>query len=101
MAVIFVRKAQALPGKEAEAIKFAAEIAKMVTDIVGVDVMVGQQLGGPIGQVGWRATYADMATFEKAMGQILANDSYRQHIAKHVPLIFTPGSGRDELWRTL
>jgi hypothetical protein len=30
MAVIFVRKAQALPGKEAEAIKFGTEIAKMV-----------------------------------------------------------------------
>jgi hypothetical protein len=51
MAVISVRKAQALPGKEAEAIKFGTEIAKMV--------------------------------------------------AEHVPSIFMPGSGRDELWRTL
>ena len=100
MAVVFVRKAQALPGKEAEAIKFGTEIAKMVADIVGVEVMVGQQVGGPIGQVGWRATYADMAAFEKAMGKILANEPYRQHIAKHVPSIFMPGSGRDELWRT-
>ena len=51
MPVVFVRKAQALPGKEAEAIKFGAEIAKMVADIVGVEVMVGQQVGGPIGQI--------------------------------------------------
>lgn len=101
MPVVFVRKAQALPGKETEAIKFGAEIAKMVANIVGVEVMVGQQVGGPIGQIGWRATYADMAAFEKAMGKILANEPYRQHIAKHVPSIFMPGSGRDELWRTL
>ena len=33
MAVVFVRKGQALPGKEAEAIKFGAEIAKMVSDL--------------------------------------------------------------------
>ena len=87
MPVVFVRKAQALPGKEAEAIKFGAEIAKMVADIVEVEVMVGQQVGGPIGQIGWRATYADMAAFEKAMGKIIANEPYRQHIAKHVPSI--------------
>jgi hypothetical protein len=101
MAVIFVRKAQALPGKEVEAIKFGTEIAKMVADIVGVEVIVGQQIGGPIGQIGWRATYADMAVFEKAMSKINANEPYRQHIAKHLPSIFMPGSGRDELWRTL
>jgi hypothetical protein len=101
MAVVFVRKAQALPGKEAEAIRFGAEIAKMVADIVGVEVIVGQQVGGPIGQIGWQATYADMATFEKAMSKLLANEPYRQHIAKHAPAIFMPGSGRDEVWRTL
>jgi hypothetical protein len=97
----FGRAKCALPGEEAEAIKFGTEVAKMVADIVGVEVMVGQQVGGPIGQVGWRATYADMAAFEKAMSKINANEPYRQHIAKHVPSIFMPGSGRDELWRTL
>ena len=48
-----------------------------------------------------RARYADMAAFEKAMGKILGNETCRQHIAKHVPSIFMPGSGRDKLWRTL
>jgi hypothetical protein len=61
MAVVFIRKAQALPGKEAEPIKFGAEIGKLVADIVGVEVMVGQQVVGPIGKIAWRATYADMA----------------------------------------
>jgi hypothetical protein len=55
MSVIFVRKAQALPGKEFEAVKWGMEIAKLSSEIMGVEVMFGQQVGGPIGGLGWRA----------------------------------------------
>jgi hypothetical protein len=46
MSVIFVRKAQALPGKEFEAVKWGMEIAKLSSEIMGVEVMFGQQVGG-------------------------------------------------------
>ena len=101
MSVIFVRKAQALPGKEFEAIKFGLGIAKQVSEIVGVEAMFGQQVGGPIGEVGWRAVYPDMGAFQTAMGKILANEKYMKSVAEHVPGLFIPGSGRDELWNVL
>ena len=63
--------------------------------------MFGQQVGGPIGEVGWRAVYPDMGAFQTAMGKILANEKYMKSVAEHVPGLFIPGSGRDELWNVL
>jgi len=67
MSVIFVRKVQALPGKEFEAVKWGLEIAKLSAEVMGVEVMFGQQVGGPIGHVAWRATHANMGALEAAM----------------------------------
>jgi hypothetical protein len=101
MSVIFVRKAQALPGKEFEAVKWGLEIAKLSSEIMGVEVMVGQQVGGPIGLVGWRATHANMGAFEAAMNKLLTNEKFAKNVAEHVPHLFVPGSGRDEIWNVL
>jgi len=101
MSVIFVRKAQALPGKEFEAVKWGLVIAKLSAEIMGVEVMFGQQVGGPIGQVGWRATYANMGVLEAAMNKLLTNEKFAKNVAKHVPDLFVPGSGRDEIWTVL
>src|SRR6516162_9969983 len=101
MSVIFVRKAQALPGKEFEAVKWGLVFAKLSAEIMGVEVMFGQQVGGPIGQVGWRATYANMGVLEAAMNKLLTNEKFAKNVAKHVPDLFVPGSGRDEIWTVL
>jgi hypothetical protein len=101
MSVIFVRKAQALPGKEFEAVKWGLVIAKLSAEIMGVEVMFGQRVGGPIGQVGWRATYANMGVLEAAMNKLLTNEKFAKNVAKHVPHLFVPGSGRDEIWTVL
>ena len=100
MSAIFVRKAQALPGKEFEAVR-GLVIAKLSAEIMGVEVMFGQQVGGPIGQVGWRATYANMGVLEAAMNKLLTNEKFAKNVAKHVPDLFVPGSGRDEIWTVL
>jgi hypothetical protein len=83
MSVIFVRKAQALPGKEFEAVKF------------------GQQVGGPIGELGWRVTHANMGAFEAAMNKLITNEKFAKNVAEHVPHLFVPGGGRDEIWNVL
>jgi hypothetical protein len=90
-----------MPGKEVEAIKFGTEIAKMVADIVGVEVMFGQQVGGPIGQVGWRATYADMAAFEKAMTKSSPTNSRCRSIKIRPPPTRAFGQRVTGLQRTL
>jgi len=99
--IVCVRKAQALPGKEFEAVKWGLVIAKLSAEIMGVEVMFGQQVGGPIGQVGWRATYANMSVLEAAMNKLLTNEKFAKNVAKHVPDLFVPGSGRDEIWTVL
>jgi hypothetical protein len=101
MSVIFVRKAQALPGKEFEAVKWGLEIAKLSTEIMGVEVMFGRQIGGPIGHVGWRATHANMGALETAMSKLLTNEKFAKSVAERVPHLFVPGSGCDEIWTVL
>jgi len=101
VSVIFVRKAQALPGKDFEAVKWGMEIAKLSSKIMGVEVMFGQQVGGPIGEFGWRATHANMGALEAAMNKLLTNEEFAKSVAEHVPRLFTPGSGRDEIWNVL
>jgi len=101
MSVIFVRKAQALPGKEFEAVTWGMEIAKLSSKIMGVEVMFGQQVGGPIGELGWRATHANMGALETAMNKLLTNEQFAKNVAEHVPHLFVPGSGRDEIWNVL
>jgi hypothetical protein len=67
MSVIFVRKAQALPGKEFEAVKWGVEIAKLSSELRDHRRRshVRQQVGGPIG--GWRATHVNMGALEAAI----------------------------------
>ena len=101
MSVIFVRKAQALPGKEFEAVKWGMEVAKQTSKIMGVEVAFGQQVGGPIGQLGWRATHANMGALEAAMSKLLTNEQFARNVAEHAPHLFVPGSGRDEIWNVL
>ena len=101
MPVIFVRKAQALPGQEFAAVKWGMEIAKMASNVIGLDVMFGQQVGGPIGQIGWRVTFADMAAYEAAMMKANSDEAYLKSIADNAGKLFRPDSGHDELWHTL
>jgi hypothetical protein len=101
MSAIFVRKAQALPGKEFEAVKWGLEIAKLSAEIMGVEVIFGQQVGGPIGQVGWRAIHANMGALEAAMNKLLTNEKFAKTVAERVPHLFVPGTGRDEIWTVL
>jgi hypothetical protein len=77
------------------------EIAKLSSEIMGAEVMFGQQVGGPIGELGWRVTHANMGALEVAMNKLLTNEKFAKTVAEHVPHLFVPGSGRDEIWNVL
>jgi hypothetical protein len=98
MSIIFVRKGQALPGKEFEAIKWAFEIAKLTTEISGIEVTVVQQIGGPVGQIGWRSIHDSLATFETARNKVLSNERFIKSVAEYAARLFIPGTGHDEVW---
>jgi hypothetical protein len=101
MSVIFVRKAVALPGKEFAAIEWGLGTAKLVSDIVGAEVAFGQQIGGPIGHLGFRVTYPDLATLEAAWPKVMGNKEYQKRVNDNVQHLYVAGSGHDEVWRVL
>jgi hypothetical protein len=97
--ITFVRTATIAPGKLAEAMGFAHEIAKLVEKITGLKVGVAVPVGGNPFRIAWVAAEPDLAAVESNTGKLLGNPEYMKLVESGASL-FLPGSIHDELWRS-
>jgi hypothetical protein len=96
--ITFVRTATIAPGKFAEAMGYAHQIAKVVEKITGHKVGVSIPIGGNPFRVAWVLALPDLASVESSMGKLLGDAEYVQPEAAGASL-FLPGSAHDEMWR--
>jgi hypothetical protein len=95
--MIFVRAATIAPGRFAEAMSFAREIASYVKSKAGVDVKVFSQLGGIVGRIAWQAEFKSLAAYDQFLGQFEPDPGFQEMIKRAAPL-FIGGETRDSLW---
>ena len=98
--ITFVRRLTAVPGKPAEAVAFAVEIAQAASNIIGKEVKVLLPIGGNFSEIAWVAQYENLAELEEANAKVLQDEGYLRLAGKAAGL-FVDGSGYDRIWRDL
>jgi hypothetical protein len=98
--ITYVRSANIAPGKTAEALTFAHEIANFVEKITGVKVGVSMPIGGNPFRIAWVAAEPDLASVEATWGKLMANADYMR-MSEGSAACFLPGSAHDEIWRSV
>ena len=98
--ITFVRTAAIAPGKVAEAIGFAHQIAKLVEKITGLKVGVSMPVAGNPFRIAWVAAEPDLASVEANTNKLLSDPEYMK-LAESGASYFLPGSAHDEMWRHL
>jgi hypothetical protein len=94
------RVAQSMPGKQAEAIAFAKEIATYLKSKHGVEMQLKMQIAGPVGRISWIADFKNLADYETTLNKILADEGYHKLTSK-AHGILNPGHSHDTLWRSI
>ena len=69
MAIRFQRTALVAGVKGQEAMAFAADVSKYVTETLGLPTTWGLQVGGTFATLHWFSEYADMAELESCSAQ--------------------------------
>lgn len=98
--ITFVRTATIAPGKVAEALAFAHQIAKLVEKISGLKVGVSMPVSGNPFRIAWVAAEPDLASVEANMNKLLSNPEYMK-LSESGSSLFLPGSAHDEMWRSV
>ncbi len=94
----FTRTSAIAPGKLADAIGFAREIAEFLEKNYDRKLQVAVPVGGNPHRVSWRGTYRSLAEMEEFQGKTLRDPQYLAILAKSGSL-FIAGSVVDEIWR--
>jgi hypothetical protein len=98
--ITLARIAQGVPGKLAEFIALAKEIAALLKSKHGVEAKVILQHGGPVGRICRLTEYKDFAAYEEALSNVLSDPEYHKLLTK-LPGLVIPGSATDSLWRSV
>ena len=77
MAIRFQRTALVAGVKGQEAMAFAADVSKYVTETLGLPTTWGLQVGGTFATLHWFSEYADMAELEAALLKITTDSGYQ------------------------
>ncbi len=96
MAIRFQRTALVAGVKGQEAMAFAADVSKYVTETLGLPTTWGLQVGGTFATLHWFSEYADMAELEAALLKITTDSGYQDVLAKAKDL-FVEGSTEDSI----
>ena len=96
MAVRFQRTALVAGVKGQEAMAFAADVSKYVTETLGLPTTWGLQVGGTFATLHWFSEYADMAELEAALLKITTDSGYLDVLAKAKDL-FVEGRTEDSI----
>jgi len=98
--ITFVRTATIAPGKVAEALAFAHQIANLVEKITGLKVGVSMPIAGNPFRIAWVAAQPDLASFEADTNKLLSDPEYMK-LSEGSASLFLPGSAHDEMWRSV
>ena len=98
--IFFVRTISIAPGKNAEAMAFAHKVTKYIKDAFKRDVKISMPIGGNPNRIAFSSRYADLAEFESAASQMMADADYQKLVAGNAANVI-PGSVHDEVWRSL
>jgi ABC-type sugar transport system substrate-binding protein len=96
--ITFVRTATIAPGKVAEALAFAHQVAKLVEKITDLKVGVSMPVSGNPFRIAWVAAEPDLASVEANTNKLMGDAQYMQLVESSASL-FLPGSVHDEMWR--
>jgi hypothetical protein len=72
-----VRTANVHDGKIREALAWALKATKFLNEKFGTNIQVARNVGGPLFQVHWVATYKSLADFERISKQVEADEGYQ------------------------
>jgi len=88
------------PGKNHEAMEYFSQVSREVKKLVGTDVRVLTQLGGPMGHVVLSSQYDTIAAWDQARTKI-ANDTHFQKIVTEAGKsgLFIPGTVKSSIWQ--
>jgi hypothetical protein len=98
--ITFIRSAVVAPGKVNEALAFAHQVAKLITEKHGVAIELNVPVGGNPSRIAWLAHYENLAQYETVSAKLLTDKDYLGAIAT-TGGVFVPGSLHDEIWRKI
>ena len=98
--ITFVRTDSIAPGKLAEALGFAQQIAAFVEKIIGHKVGVSVPVGGNPFRVAWVVAMPDLGELEASFKKLQMNPEYMKRV-EAAGSYFLPGAARDEIWSSL
>lgn len=96
----FVRTSSIMPGKFADALAFAKQVAEYIGKNAGVRIDVMLPVGGNPQRVAWRAEYENLGAMEASQARLLADPKYMELVTKGATN-FIAGSTNDVIWRTV
>lgn len=87
----FVTTGRCVPGKAAEGMAAAAEIADRLTAITGTTVVVSSPITGPFGTVRWHGGLPDIAAMDVFLAAVDADPDFGRLVDRTAPC-FVPGT---------
>ena len=96
--ITVIRTATAFPGMTGEALSWAKEIAALVKRVTGKEQIVCSSFGGMLTEIAWIGQYDSVGQYDEMRTKILSDGDYRTALKKARDL-FTPDSGRDQIWK--
>jgi hypothetical protein len=96
--ITVIRTATAFPGMTGEAISWAKEVAALVKRVTSKEQIVCSSFGGILAEIAWIAQYDSVGQYDEMRTKVVSDGDYRTALKKARDL-FTPGSGRDQIWK--
>jgi len=98
--IAFTRTASIAPGKAADALGYARQVAAYIKSSVGTDFEVLMPIGGNPNRITWAGRYQNLAEFEERQMKMSTDEKY-MHLVASGATFFIPGSVFDTLWRVI
>jgi hypothetical protein len=96
----FVRTANIVPGKVADALLFAKEINEHFVKTYDIKLTVQMPVAGNPHRIAWQSSYANLSALEELQLKLLADQKFAGIVAAGANN-FIAGSIHDDIWRTL
>jgi hypothetical protein len=96
--ITVIRTATAFPSMTSEAVAWAQEVAALVKRVTGKEQFVCTSFGGMLAEIAWIGQYDSVGQYDEMRTKVLGDGEYRAALKKARDL-FTPHSGRDQIWK--